>query len=152
MKTISTVLLIALALGWAWVLGRPLIQTVFNRAHRDPVGHFSRQLTTLGQAPRNSAITPSFGGPPAGYSIRQRRRQIMLALVFAAVVSLGFAVALGGIFVAQHLLIDVLLVGYVAAASRAGSLETERRQKVSYLGDASESVRPAYLRTGSDPY
>lgn len=153
MKTISTVLLIALALGWAWVLGRPLIQTVFNRAHRDPVGHFSRQLTTLGQAPRNSTMMPSFsGGPAAGNGVRQRRRQIMLALVIAAVVSLGFAVALGGIFVAQNLFIDVLLVGYLAAAARAGSLETERRQKVSYLGDTSESVRPAYLRTGSDRF
>ena len=152
MKTISTVLLIALALGWAWVLGRPLIQTVFNRAHRDPVGHFSRQLTTLGQAPRNSVTTPSFGGQQTGYGVRHRRRQIMLALVLAAVVSLGLALAMRGIFVAQHLLIDVLLVGYVVAAARAGSLETERREKVSYLGEANDSVSPAYLRTGSDRY
>ena len=146
---ITITLLVALIGGWGWVLGRPLIHTVFNRAHRDPVGHFSRQLDTLGQAPRNSVS--SFGAQPrATHGVRQRRRQIMLALVIAAVVSLGFALFSGGIFVAQHLVLDAALVGYVVAASRAGNAEAERRHKVSYLDSGNGSSQPSYLRAASD--
>ncbi|MEZ5341904.1 MAG: hypothetical protein R2706_10775 [Acidimicrobiales bacterium] len=145
---IITVVLVGLIGCWTWVLGPSLLRTVFSRAHRDPVGHFSRQLNTLGQAPRSSAAM--YGRPIAGgNSVRQRRRQVLLALVIAAVVSAGLALVAGGIFVAQNLLLDVALVGYVVAAARAGSAEAERRNKVAYIGAPNESLSPAYARTGT---
>ena len=68
-------------------------------------------------------------------------------------VSLGLAVVLGGIFVWQHLLIDALLVVYVAYAARAGALERERNRKVTNLHAVPTGlVRPEtpYLRAVGD--
>ncbi len=134
MSLISTFVLVFLVAAWGWVLGRPLLQSLLNTSHRDPVGHFNRQLSVLGQAPRESVRFGS--GPTLGQprdSMKRRRLQWFMALVMASVVSLGLAVVFGGAFVWQHILIDVFLVAYVVVAARIGALERERASKVTNL-------------------
>ncbi len=153
MSLISTFVLVFLVAAWGWVLGRPLLQSLLNKSHRDPVGHFNRQLSVLGQAPRESArfgSGPSLG--PARNPMKRRRLQWFMALVMAAVVSLALAVVFGGAFVWQHLLIDALLVAYVVIAARVGSIERERASKVTSLrlvGGQNQGPAP-FLRAVGD--
>ena len=149
MSLISTVVLILLVVAWGWVLGRPLLQSLLNRSHRDPVGHFNRQLSVLGQAPRHSGgMGPSTITAPSRNANKRRRLQWFMAFVIAAVVSLVLAVLFGGAFVWQHLLIDALLVGYVALAARMGALERERSAKVTnlHLVGGQNAGSPSYLQ------
>ncbi len=153
MNTISYVVLILLVSAWTWVLGRPLLQNLLNTSHRDPVGHFNRQLSVLGQAPQHSLQSPrAFAGGFQAQSAKSRRLQWFLGFVLAAFVSLVLAVLVGGVFVWQHLLIDLSLVGYVVYAARAGSLERERSAKVTILrvvGNRSQA-QPTFLRAVGD--
>ncbi len=74
-----------------------------------------------------------------------------MALVMAALISLVLAVAIGGVFVWQHLLLDVLLFGYVALAARTGAIERERSSKVTSLRIVgSNEGQPSYLRAVGD--
>lgn len=153
MSLISTIVLVLLVAAWAWVLGRPLLQSLLNSSHRDPVGHFNRQLSVLGQAPRESArLGTGLAFPPARNTMKRRRLQWFMALVMAAIVSLLLAVVFGGAFVWQHLLIDALLVGYVIVAARIGAAERERAAKVTDLRivGGQNSDRPSYLRAVGD--
>ena len=148
MSLISTVVLILLVAAWGWVLGRPLLQSLLNRSHRDPVGHFNRQLSVLGQAPRQSVgRPPSSMMAPSRNTMKQRRLQWFMAFVMAAVASLVLAVVFRGVFVWQHLLIDGLLLAYVAVAARMGAMERERSAKVTNLRVVGQnSGSPSYLR------
>ena len=70
-----------------------------------------------------------------------------MALVMAAVVSLVLAIAFGGPFIWQHVIIDVMLVAYVALAARVGAIERERGSKVTSLPVmGSNDGQPSYLR------
>lgn len=134
MNLIQTLALVALAAVWAWVLGRPLLENLFNVARRDPVGHFNKQLSVLGQAPERSLSQASNGSQGWGRQpARKRRLQLMMALVIAVVVSAVLAIALQGIFVWQVGLLAIMLLGYVGLAARAGAYEAERGTKVAYL-------------------
>jgi hypothetical protein len=77
------------------------------------------------------------------------RRDVLLTLTVAAMLTLGLAAGTGltAVWVA-HLLVDVLLVTYVLAIARTRSVVTERRTKVAYLPNRG---RPELLlrRTGS---
>lgn len=153
MSLISTIVLVLLVAAWGWVLGRPLLQSLLSQSQRDPVGHFNRQLSVLGNAPRQSsaigqpsALGQSFGANRRS-SMKRRRLQWFMALVMAAVVSLVLAVVVGGVFVWQHLLIDALLIGYVVLAARMGAIERERASKVTNLRVVgSNDGQPSYLR------
>ena len=144
----SIVVLVLLLAVWAWVLGRPLLQNLLNRSQRDPVGHFNRQLSVLGNAPRQSAaFSPTTSFAPARSSMKRRRLQWFMALVMAVLVSLVLAVAFGGSFVWQHILLDILLIGYVAIAARVGAVERERAAKVTNLRVVGRNdAQPSYLR------
>ena len=135
MSLISSVVLILLVSAWAWVLGRPVLQNLLNTSRRDPVGQFNRQLSVLGQAPQQSLHIGSRGIAAnfQAQSAKRRRLQWFLGFVMATAASLVLAIAFGGIFVWQHLMIDAFLVGYVAFAARAGALEHERSAKVTNL-------------------
>ncbi len=151
MNNISVVVLVGLFVAWGWVLGRPLLQNMLNTSRRDPVGHFNKQLSVLGQAPQQSLVQGrhSFGANFQAQSAKRRRLQWFLGFVMAAVISLGLAIAFRGAFVWQHLLIDGMLAVYVYYAARAGALETERSKKVTSLR-AVPSARPTYLRAVGD--
>ncbi len=139
-----TVVLTALALVWGWVLGRPALQNMMNGARRDPVGHFSHQLSVLGQSPDRSRSASA--GNWGAQSVKKRRLQVFLGLVMAASVSFALALALNGIFWWQHLLIDATLIGYLVLASRAGAAENLRTQNVSYLGTTQQSSVGGFAR------
>ncbi len=145
--------LLGVAAVWVWVLGRPLLQSLFNGARRDPVGHWNRKMSVLGEAPQKSlaqdgplgmrpaspfGATANAGAPgPIGgtYSAKKRRLQIFMALVIAAVVSLVFAIIWRGLFIWNHLIMDALLIGYALLTARMGAIATERA-KVTYLAPA----------------
>lgn len=153
MSLISTVVLVLLVAAWAWVLGRPLLQSLLNSSHRDPVGHFNRQLSVLGQAPRESVrLGSGLAFPRSRNAMKRRRLQWMMALAMAAVVSLVLALVFGGAFVWQHLLIDAMLVTYLIVASRIGAAERERAAKVTDLRivGGQNQERPSYLRAVGD--
>ena len=162
MSLISTVVLVLLVVAWGWVLGRPLLQNLLNSSHRDPVGHFNRQLSVLGQAPRESTrlagtagggfSTGATFGASRSSTMKKRRLQWFMALVMAAFVSLVLAVAFRGAFVWQHILLDILLVAYVAVAARVGAIERERAAKVTNLQivGGRNHAQPSYLRAVGD--
>ncbi len=146
--------LLGVAAVWVWVLGRPLLQNLFNGARRDPVGHWNRKMSVLGEAPQKSlaedgprAMRPlAFDGGASGassiggtYSAKKRRLQIFMALVIAAVLSLVFAVIWRGLFIWNHLIMDVLLVGYALLTARMGNIAAERA-KVTYLAPAQRNT------------
>ena len=139
------VVLIIIASVWIWVLGRPLVAGLLNRAGRDPVGQWQRSVGGAAVASR-----PRSFGTPGRSQAQHRRLQIFMALCIAAVVSLVLAVIFRGVWVYEHLLMDALLVGYTVLAARAGAAEAERRSKVSYLSPARASANPVYIRAVND--
>jgi hypothetical protein len=148
MSLFPILVLSGLALLWGWVLVRPALQNMMNGSRRDPVGHFNRQLSVLSQTSSNSS---SFSAGSWQYQpARKRRLQLFLALGFAVVVSLVLAVAFRGIFIWQHILLDLLFVGYVVLASRAGANELARSQKVTYLGSTTQRRPNEYAKAVGD--
>ena len=151
MTLVQTVVLVGLVVVWGWVLGRPLLQSTFNRARRDPVGHFNRNMSVLGQAPRRSLDHGmSMSGPAGGVgrgvsSAKKRRLQIFLALGLSVVVAAILALVFGGLFVGQLVVLAVALASYVGLAAMAGAREAERGAKVRYL-NAGRTVEPARVR------
>ncbi len=168
MSLIQTLVLIGLVVVWGWVLGRPLLQNTFNRARRDPVGHFNRNMSVLGQAPRRSLDHSSSmssrgvqglgmqglgmqgnrvrsGGSWATQPARKRRLQVMMGLLLAVMVSALLAVVAQGIFVAQLGVLAAALVLYVGLAAVAGAREAERGDKVRYL-NPDRAAEPARVR------
>ncbi len=154
MNLISYIVLILLVSAWTWVLGRPLLQNLFNTSSRDPVGHFNRQRSVLAQAPQQSLqdARRGFAGSFQAQTAKRRRLQWFLGFVIAAVVSLVLAVVIGGIFIWQNLIIDAALVGYVYYAARAGAIEREQAAKVTNLRIVGNrrSSKPAFLRAVGD--
>lgn len=156
MNWFQTIVLLIVLSVWVWVLGRPLAANLFNKARRDPVGSFRREMSALGEAPQRSmglgapAMPRTLGGAPTMTSARRRRLQIFMALCIAAGVSLVMALVFRGIWIYEHLLMDVLLVGYTALAARHGAAESERRSKVSYLSPARAQASPVYIRAVND--
>ncbi len=152
MNTLTTLVLVALAAVWLWVLGRPLLMNLLNAARRDPVGNFNRKMSVLGEAPQRSlaheGASSPFGAPkglagsPLGganalggarSAVRKRRLTIFLALVMCVVVSAILAIAFRGLFIWNNLIFDIALVGYTVLAARAGAAETERASKVAFI-------------------
>ena len=149
---VQAIVIVGLATVWIWVLGRPVLQSLFDRARRDPVGHFNREMSVLGSTPGvGRGGSPSFaarsGASSMGRHNAQRRRlQIFLGLGIAVVVSLVFALAFRGAFVAQNLIIDVLFVAYTVMAARVGGVQREQGAKVTLL-KVDHVPNPVYART-----
>ncbi len=137
MNLITTVVLVALAAVWLWVLGRPLIMTFLNAARRDPVGNFNRKMSVLAEAPQRSLAQPApIGGgfrPAPGSSVRRRRLTIFMALVICVVVSAVLAVIFRGLFIWNSAIFVVALAAYTLLAARAGAAEQERASKVAFI-------------------
>ena len=73
------------------------------------------------------------------------RANIIFMLLMAAVITLPLAIVFRGIFIAEHLMFDALLIGYTFLAARAGAVEMEQRRKVAPLG-APRQLRSVGLR------
>ncbi|MCY3805263.1 MAG: hypothetical protein OXG91_02075 [bacterium] len=110
-------------------------------------------LTSVVQlsAPRRPGLVPpGLGVDRDGLARRQRerarvrRRNILIGLVFLAIVTLVVAVlTAAGAMIAVHVLVDILLVGYVGALARRQRRVLERHAKVTDIASA---------RTAADPY
>ena len=76
---------------------------------------------------------------------------MLFTLASAAALTLVLGVLLGGPVLLLHLVVDVLLVAYVALLARAQQLAAEREMKVRYLPQRGGNPEPALLlrRSGS---
>ncbi len=112
----------------------------------------------LHQAWETSA-SPGMGVPTSTAAARERRRQVLLGLTGVAVVTLLFALFAGGRWVAVHVFVDVVMLGYVILLVRHRQLMADRMRKVEPIRPpvreqlpASLQLAPSYLlrsKTGS---
>ncbi len=152
--------LFILAAVWAtyaviWFRGRSEHRSV------NSISSFSKHLSILERtSPRRSALATRIAGPapqassislarpafaPVAYrspsvmtrrQARQRRKNVLLGLLSATLVTLALSVLVGGVFWYLQLLSDVLLVGYVVLLAQMQRAATERQHKVRYLQPA----------------
>ncbi|MDE0195634.1 MAG: hypothetical protein OXP08_08790 [bacterium] len=73
---------------------------------------------------------------------RLRRRNFLIGLVVLAIVTLVAAVTAGGAMIAVHVLVDILLVGYVGALARRQRRVLERHAKVTDIALARMAADP----------
>ena len=131
-------------LGWYW---RENKKTSHRRA--DGIRAFSSGLGSLGgSAARSQTLSPSVPAlaPRTAHEAARRRREVMIALVAAAVLTFFAAVAIGGVAVLAHVVVDLALASYAYALVQRRNEEAEREIKVHmlYPEQAREpEVRPA---------
>ncbi len=170
----TVVLLLLIALGWtAWLTPRWLRHR--RAAHPGgSIDAFHQQLSKLSALDR--PITPAAGAemrpllsprsiptrasvPPVPLAragrrpalssrreMRQRRREVLFALLAAAALTLVPALVLGPVALYAHLLVDVALVAYVVLLVRAQKLASERQLKVRYMPQPRPQPSPLLLR------
>jgi len=63
----------------------------------------------------------------------ERRRKVLFSLAGAAALTLVFGLVGVKIFLAVHLAVDVLLVGYIALLARLRTMASEKEMKLHYL-------------------
>ena|GEM_PF-640236 len=103
--------------------------------------------------------TAGIGMPSSTSAARERRRQVLIGLTGLALVTLMFAIFAGGRWIAAHVLIDMVMVGYVILLVRHRQLMADRITKVEPIrppvtdqAPASIQLAPPYLlreNTGS---
>lgn len=101
-----------------------------------------RTIQAVWEAPRERRAS----APSTTAAARERRRHVLLALTGAAFVTLLLALTLGGVWVAAHVGIDAVLVGYVVLLVRFRQLASERRTKVEPIRPPVNEVAPATLQ------
>lgn len=158
----SWILLFLLGIVWAIVLVPDFVRRTSANRRADSIGDFSRHLSTLQRTPRSrsaatvvplrqapvdtrSAASRS-GAPRMTRTAAQRRRQdVLAALGAAALLTFLGAMSLGGVFMAVHVAVDVLLVAYLGLL-----LTVTKRERVrSVAVESSPYGADAYR---ADPY
>ncbi len=101
----------------------------------------------------------TLGMPSSTASARERRRQVLLGLTGIALFTLMFALFAGGRWIAAHVLVDVVMLGYVILLVRHRQLMADRLLKVEPIrppvneqAPSSVQLAPSYLlrsQTGS---
>jgi hypothetical protein len=99
------------------------------------------------------------GMPTSTAAARERRRQVLLGLTGVALLTLLLALFVGGRWVAAHVLVDVVMLGYVILLVRHRQLAADQRTKVEPIRppvteqtSSSVQLAPSYLlreNTGS---
>ena len=103
-------------------------------------------VAQLTPAPRPALVPPGLAVDREGVvrlqreRARIRRRNILIILVVLALITLLIAINSGGLMIGVHLLIDVLLVGYVGALARRQRRVLERHAKVTDIASARTAV------------
>lgn len=118
-------------LGWYWRENR---KTSHRRS--DGIRAFSSGLGSLGgSASRSSAFSPSVPAlaPRNSNEAARRRREVLIALCAAAVLTFFAAIGVGGIAVLVHVVIDIALAAYGYALVQRRNDEAEREIKVHML-------------------
>lgn len=130
---VTTLIFLGLAVVWAIVLLPEALRKFAGSRNGDSIRSFNHQLSVLDRsgarpstapAARSNVIDLASRGRTAGPrpsarvtppSVRKRRQEVLTVLGAAAVLTLLGTVAFGGLFLALHLLADVLLVAYLVA-------------------------------------
>ena len=151
--------LLILAVVWALFLVPQVLRARAEKAPADSIGAFRAQLSVLqrtGPAVVSHPGRPTMNVPayrPAGISgkeqIRRRRQNILFGLLGAMGVTL-FLGLLAPVFLALHVMLDVLFGVYCFLLVRARQLAAEREMKVRYLpGPMLSRAEPSLLLTRS---
>ena len=161
MTTLLT--LVILAVLWVAVLLPGYLRKRTTR-HSDSVVSFRRLVTTLERTGPDSlpgwrgSLPPRIGGvspipvarptaspmmPSDRSMARRRRRDILLTLLGAAVITLVLAVLLRGPAIWFHLLADALVATYLGLLVQLRRVEVERSAKVRYLPAPRSAPEPA---------
>jgi hypothetical protein len=165
---LTILVLVILAAVWIAVLVPPWLHNRSQSRPADSISSFRRQLSVLERSNPGAAAAPLSMQPaspqmaperqfraydalrPSSAELRRRRRDVLFTLVAAAALTLGLAVLIGGPVWYLQLLVDVLLVAYVALLARAQRLASERAAKVHYLPrPAAPEPALLYRRSGS---
>ena len=125
----TLLVIVLLAVVWIAVLVPPYVRSFREGRPGDSISSFRKQLNTLERsaptalpAYRRPSGSPSYAPPvrstnPYGrpaVSARQRRRQVLIALVGAVIVTgIAALVAGGGPMLWANVVVDLLLVAYV---------------------------------------
>ena len=126
-------------LGWYWRENR---KTSHRRS--DGIRAFSSGLGSLGgSASRASVASPALPAlaPRSATDAARRRREVLLTLSTAAVLTLFAAIAIGGAAVLVHVVVDLALAAYGYALVQRRNDEAEREIKVHMLYPE-QSVEP----------
>jgi hypothetical protein len=161
--------LVILAVIWAAVLLPPYLQNRSESRPADSISTFRNQLSVLERrstmitpaAPRLSApVSPALVRRPvstqaqrarlARMEANRRRRDILVTLLAAAGLTLVLGLVMAPVLL-LHLVIDALLVAYVALLVRQRRIAEERSVKVRYLSTAATARRAAPMAATSQP-
>jgi hypothetical protein len=128
---------------------------------RTSPGRGAAPTRIAGPAPQRSAVSlarPAFAPTPyrrsgtmSRHQARERRKNVLMGLAGAVMVTLVLAIGLGRSFLYLNLLADALLAGYVVLLVQLRRLAEERQHKVRYLQPAMESMDTIDLSDGHAP-
>ncbi len=134
--TLQFIIAGALVAAWVWMLGRPLLTSLFRRSRRDSVGHFRYQQAVLSRpAGYEEAATSRWVDRPRplrawrSQPIERRRLQTMLGFALATFFSMLLAIALRGMFVRLFLIMALCNVVHIGVAAAIGARELRRRDR-----------------------
>lgn len=132
-STLQFVVAGALIAAWVWMLGRPILTSLFRRSRRDSVGHFRYQQAVLSRpAVHEPRVWWSFADRPRPLAdwraqpIERRRLQMLLGFAIATFLSLLLAIALRGSFIRLFAMMAVCFVAYLGVAIYIGSAQLRR--------------------------
>lgn len=150
----TLLVLVILAVIWAAVLVPPYLQNRSESRPADSISTFRNQLSVLerratmvqpGVPATPGRVVSPMAARPAGRTSyyraeqKKRRRDILVTLLAAAGLTLVLGLVLPQVLL-LHLVIDVLLAGYVALLVQHKKVAEERSAKVRYLANARRPV------------
>lgn len=152
----ESIIIVALAACWAGYFGWYLRLRVQSAAQeRDRVSSFSQGLGTLGVArqAREQSFAAGYGhsplAPRGGRGAARRRRDVGIALTAACLTTLFAALALGSLWWALHVVVDVAAGSFAYLAARRRSIVAEREMKVHMLYPDRVVAQRAYVNAGT---
>jgi hypothetical protein len=161
---LTLVVLLILAALWAVVLLPPLLRARTDRS-ADSIGAFNSRLDVLGKtnasatqpaatapARRTSTPAPPMYASPVAPAERaaKRRRDVLRALVVAVTITFALAYFTGAPALwAANVLVDGMLIAYLALWAWVRQVQTEQAEKVHYLQRTQAAPELALRRTGS---
>jgi hypothetical protein len=148
-RSVTIVVLAALAIVWAVVLGSYVKEKSTHRTG-DTVSAFKDQLSTLQRTQPGYPARAASGAVPASSSrwhssaARRRRRDILFGLIAVAATTFLLAAVTGSMpLIVLNILCDLAAAGYVALLVNQQRIVTEQRTKVRQIRPVQPARRPA---------